>query len=223
MWAKLDRLELNSLFMDPRDSKTVILSDVENEKIKETAIEDAWLLPRDSDVKNVEMKSDLASSVAFGQMLIDAMKAEQRVVVLTGSAADFQRVTNLGVQTVFIDQLAKNDELWEQYEPGIADLCKTMLCVGKKEWDRQIKVTRSSPLPTDPKETMDVQKEELEQGLVSKETIMRERGRNPQQERTLIDKEGSGNDNAILKALQGNAFGTTPPPPRGAAQIPPQQ
>ena len=98
-----------------------------------------------------------------------------------------------------------------------------MLCVGKRTWDRQIKVTRSSPLPTDPKETMDVQKDELEQELVSKETIMRERGRNPQQERTLIDKESSGNDNALIKAMQGNAFGNQPPPPRAAAQILPQQ
>lgn len=203
--------------------KTVIQADMEPGKIVETAIEDAWLLPRDSEVKNIEMKSDLASSVAFGQMLIDAMKAEQRVVVLTGSAADFQRVTNLGVQTVFIDQLAKTDELWEQYEPGIADVCKTMLCVGKRAWDRQIKVTRSSPLPTDPKETMDVQKDELDLELVSKETIMRERGRNAQQERKLIDKEGAGNDNVLIKAMQGNAFGNQPPPPRAAAQIPPQQ
>lgn len=191
--------------------KTVIQSDTEP-KALENGIDDAWLLPRESEVKNIEMKSDLASSVAFGQMLIDAMKAQQRVVVLTGSAADFQRVTNLGVQTVFIDQLAKNDELWEQYEPGLVDLCKLMLCVAGKMWDRMIKITRSSPLPTDPKEVMDVQEKELDQGLVSKETIMRERGRNPQQERKLIEQEGSSNDNAIIRALarEGNP---TPLPP----------
>ena len=203
--------------------KPVIRSDSEPKKIQDWGIDDAWLLPRDSEVGNLEMKSDLASSVAFGQMLVDAMKAQQRVVVLTGSAADFQRVTNLGVQTVFIDQLAKTDELWEQYEPGIADLCKTMLCVGGKEWDRQIKATRSSPLPTDPKETMDVQKDELEQELVSKQTIMRERGRNPQMERKLIDEEDSSGDNPIIRAMKGDAFNTQNQPPRGAAKIVSQQ
>ncbi len=203
--------------------KTVIQSDTEPKSL-ESGIDDAWLLPRDSEAKNLEMSSDLASSVAFGQQLIDAMKAQQRVVVLTGSAADFQRVTNLGVQTVFIDQLAKNDELWEQYEPGIADLCKTMLCVAGKEWDRQIKITRSSPLPTDPKETIEVQEKELTLELVSKETVMRERGRNPQQERKLIEEEGAWNDNAIMRALTGRDNPTPPPPTpqavRGSQQPP---
>lgn len=203
--------------------KTVIRADIEADGIKETAIEDTWILPKDSEISNIEMKSDLASSVAFGQMLIDAMKAEQRVVVLTGSATDFQRVTNLGVQTVFIDQLAKTDELWEQYEPGIANLCRTMLCVASKEWDRQIKVTRSSPLPTDPKETMAVQKDELEQELVSKQTIMRERGRNPQMERKLIEQESEGGDNALIRAMKTDAFNNQPVPQRGATQIVPQQ
>ena len=153
------------------------------------------------------------------------MKAQQRVVVLTGSAADFQRVTNLGVQTVFIDQLAKNDELWEQYEPGLVDLCKLMLCVAGKMWDRMIKITRSSPLPTDPKEVMDVQEKELTLELASKETIMRERGRNPQQERKLIEQEGSSGDNAIIRALarEGNALTPQSPLPqaRGSQQQPP--
>lgn len=203
--------------------KTVILSDVEPGKIVETAIEDAWQLPRESEVKNIEMKSDLAASVAFGQTLIDAMKAQQRVVVLTGSAADFQRVTNLGVQTVFIDQLAKTDELWDQYEPGLIDVSKVMLMLAKTEWDREIKVTRSSPLPTDPKETIDVQKEEIDLALVSRETIMRERGRNPKKERELIDEEDSSGDNAVIRAMKGDAFNTQNQPPRGAAQIVPQQ
>jgi hypothetical protein len=212
--------DINKILSYYASPKRVIMSNVEKEKVTETAIEDAWLLPRESEVKTLEMTNDLASSVGFGQQLMDAMKAQQRVVVLTGSAADFQRVTNLGVQTVFIDQLAKTDELWEQYEPGIVALCKVMLMLNGMDWDRQIKVIRSSPLPTDPKETMDVQSAELEQGLVSKETIMRERGRNPQQERKSMEQEEEESATATVQT----AFGNTQIPPntlRPGAQLPP--
>lgn len=181
--------------------QTVILADIEPEKVKERAIGNAWVMPRDADVKNVEMQSDLQSSVRFTEMLVEAMKSQQRVVVLSGDVADLQRVTNLGVETVFIDQIAKTDELWEQYEPGIADLCKLLLCVGRKTFDVQVKVNRASPLPKDAKETIEVQEKELDLGLASKDTIMRERGRNPKKERELIDNEDTGNDNALIRAM----------------------
>ena len=191
--------------------KTVIQADIDEGKIVETKIEDTWLLPKESEIKNIEMQSDLQSSVRFVDMLVETMKALQRVVVLSGNVADLQRVTNLGVETVFIDQIAKTDELWEQCGPGIADLCKVMLEVGGREWDRQITVNRASPLPKDAKETIDVQEKEIDLGLASKETIMRERGRNPKKERELIDNEDTGNDNALIRAM-GRETALTPNP-----------
>lgn len=176
----------------------------EGEKLIETGIDNFWTIEAaDAKVYNLEMQSDLASSMAYLEFLKTSYLAQGRVTVLSGNATDMQRTTNLGVRTLFMDQLAKTDELWAQYEPGIVGLSQRLLMLGNRDYTVQVRITRTDPLPSDPVETINVQEKELQYGLASKQTIARERGRNWTQEQLRMEDENAANDTAVLRQLRG--------------------
>jgi hypothetical protein len=144
-----------------------------------TAINTLWTIPKaDAKVFNLEMQSDLASSMKAVEFLTRAFLAEQRVVVLDGNVADWQRITNLGVRALYMDALFKIEELRRSYEVGLQQLSQTMrLLIGEADYLAPIRVIWPDPLPTNAAESVAVLARELALGLVSRQTAARERGR----------------------------------------------
>ena len=144
-----------------------------------TAINTLWTIPKaDAKVFNLEMHTDLASSMNAIEYLTRAFLAEQRVVVLDGAVADWQRITNLGVRALYMDALFKTEELRRSYEIGLQQISQVMrLLAGEADYAAPIRVTWSDPLPTNVAEVVDVLARELSLGIVSRQTAARERGR----------------------------------------------
>lgn len=114
-----------------------------------TAINTLWTIPKaDAKVFNLEMQTDLASSLNAVTFLTRAFLAEQRVVVLDGTVADWRHITNLGVRTLYMDALFKTEELRRNYEIGVIALSQALrMLAGEADFTAPIRVTWADPLP----------------------------------------------------------------------------
>lgn len=156
--------------------KTIAIG-IAPDEIKETAIDDLWSTENDkAQVFNLEMKSDQAFSQHLMAFLYDSYLAESRVVLLRGEVKDFQRVTNAGVRTVFMDMLSKNTVLRQQYGTAIQQISQRMLMLGGFGEDLVPDVIHIDPLPTDDKELVDIAAIERSMGIVSRQTVSEKRG-----------------------------------------------
>lgn len=150
---------------------------VEAEEIVPTAIDHMWAIDNtDARIDNLELRSELTAAQAIAQTLLDVYLSEKRVVVLRGEVRDFQRVTNAGVRTVFIDSLSKNVILRKNYAYGLSTISKVMMMVTGMTVPDKILVQYKDPLPMDDKEAIDVLAIENSLGIVSKETMAAKRG-----------------------------------------------
>ncbi|MCS6872685.1 MAG: phage portal protein [Anaerolineae bacterium] len=156
-----------------------------------TAINTLWTIPKaDAKVFNLEMHSDLASSMNAVEFLTRAFLAEQRVVVLDGTVADWQRITNLGIRALYMDAIFKIEELRRNYEVGLTQLSQVMRMVtDEPDFIAPVRVTWADPLPTSAAETVEVLARELSLGILSRETAARERGRDWMTESARIAAE----------------------------------
>lgn len=114
-----------------------------------TAINTLWTIPKaDAKVFNLEMQTDLASSLNAITFLTRAFLAEQRVVVLDGTVADWRHITNLGVRTLYMDALFKTEELRRSYEIGLVAVSQVLrMLAGEADYRAPIRVMWADPLP----------------------------------------------------------------------------
>jgi len=152
-------------------------------------------------IYNLEMTTDLASSMAAVNFLSGALLAERRITVLKGDAADFQRVTNLGIRTIYMDQLSKNEELRRNYAAGIQKISQIMLMIGGYA-GRTPKVIWRDPLPIDPAEATGIIERQRLMGLVSAETAAKDLGRDWALEQERLGKEETTEFRAVERALR---------------------
>lgn len=162
------------------------------EEIQETAIDEMWAVESaDAKVYNLEMQSDLISSINQFKLLSAEFLAESRVVILEGTVKDFQRVTNAGVRTVFLDMLTKNTILRWNYGKAIQMISRVAAYVASKGENVVPTVNFSDPLPVDQTETANVDSLERQMNLVSRQTLSQKRGYNWQSEKSKMALEAS--------------------------------
>jgi hypothetical protein len=168
----------------------------------------------DAKVYNLEMQSDLQSSINQFNILSKEFLAESRVVILEGTVKDFQRVTNAGVRTVFIDMLSKNNILRWNYGKAIQMISRVAAMVGKKGEDVVPVVEFVDPLPTDQTETANVAALELQMKLASHQTLSVKRGYKWETEVKKMEEESKMEIfNPVL--AQANAAPPDPNKPNG--------
>lgn len=120
-------------------------------------------------VYNLEMQSDLGAAMGFVQLLERTFFGEQRVVRLSGDVSDMQRVTNLGIRALYIDQIAKTEDLRRRYEWGIQEISRRFLWLLNAE-DQRPAVHWPDPLPQDTLDTVEFVERVRAMGLISPET-----------------------------------------------------
>lgn len=161
--------------------KTVGLG-IEPDDIKPTAIDGLWTTAatkNEADIYNLEMSAPAAAFVeALLSRLYDAKMSENRVVVLRGDIKDFQRVTNPGIRTVFMDMLSKNHLLHMSYGKAIQEICMSAAFIANVRIPKVPTLVWSDPLPTDDKELADIAEKELAMGVVSRSIVAQKRGYN---------------------------------------------
>lgn len=167
-------------------SPRTIATGVDAGEIQATAVNTLWTVTNpDATITNLEMKSDLASSMAIMQYFEKAIMTTNRVVILDGQVKDFQRVTNAGIRAVFLDMIAKNYLLRWSYGRGLQELSYKMMVIANQAVTNMPDVIWPDPLPEDETETVNVMALELALKTQSLQQAIHERGRSV--EETLGD------------------------------------
>lgn len=162
---------------------------INSEDIQETAIDGFWTTENpEANIFNLEMRSDLASSMNMLQYLSDAHLAQARVVIMRGTVKDFQRVTNTGIRAVFLDMIAKNQLLRASYGEAIQRIAQRILLLGGYSPIRP-DVMWPDPLPTDDTEAINTLAIERNLNIVSHETASKKRGYDWEEEKSQQEDE----------------------------------
>lgn len=145
--------------------------------VQPTAVDSFWTIPNaDAEIFNLEMQSDLQSSMNMLTYLNDALLMQARVVIMRGTVKDFQRVTNTGIRAVFLDMIAKNILLRWQYGTAIQELSRRMLMVNGMEFLSRPDIIWADPLPEDDTEAINTLAIERGLNIVGHKTASQKRG-----------------------------------------------
>lgn len=169
-------------------------------EVQETAVDGFWSVPNpDAKISNLEMQSDLGSSMAFLQLLQQWFFAEHRAVDLASFGADLGNLTNFGLRTMYKDALDKLATKRALYGKALADISERSLAlmgmVGRPT------ITWPDPLPFNDAEEIAGIQTEMGLGILSKETAASLRGRDWEMEQERIAEETAANDNIGSRLL----------------------
>lgn len=176
---------------------------VDPEKIIPTAVDGFYSVPDGADVKNLEMQSDLSSSLNMLNLLKGEFFASQRVIDIASVQDKLGQITNFGVRMMFSDMLSMTDEMRKRYgEKGLGETLRRLLWVQGIELEDRPKAIWDDPLPTNRLELLQSAKIESELGTTSKQTLAKDLGRDPVVEAEHRDEETDNAGAAMARVLQ---------------------
>jgi hypothetical protein len=144
--------------------------------VQETRIDGFLTIPdKDARVFNVEMQSDLTSSLSLLDRLENHFLGISRVVLVRGGIESFRGMTNLGVRTAFLPMMMKNEQLRRAYGAGLRDISRLLLAfcpypAPENSRDEPIHVHWGDALPTDRADEVDLVLKEWKSGLIDENT-----------------------------------------------------
>ena len=155
-------------------------------------------------IQNLEMQSDLSSSLSFIRYLRQALFDVGRTVDIESMADKLGNLTNFGLRVLYQDALSKLEEKRGLYGEGIIEINHRLLeLAGAPDTDGG-EVKWKDLLPTNESELSQAIKTDLELGLVSKQTASGLRGYTWGDEKERMTGEKAANDNigaALLRAF----------------------
>lgn len=158
-------------------------------QVQETGIDRFWAIDdADAKVFNLEMSSDLSSSMNYLALLREMFLAESRVSIVPSSLDAFRNMTNLGIRAAFMDMSLKNESLRRAYGWGIQEISKRVLALAGLE-PVAPRIVWDDALPVDGRETLQVVQQEMGLGLLSKRTASAILGLNYDTESERLSKE----------------------------------
>lgn len=170
------------------------------------ADEIVWLSGDQSQVANLEMQSDLASSRSFGLDLRQAIFDIARSIDTQSLADKLGALTNFGLRVLFMDALAKNHTKRELYGEGLTELNRRALQLAgfTPEQADPGTITWPDPLPADDSEQVAAMDSEIANEIASRETWRTKRGYDAEveAERVAAEKKDRANlGSELLGAL----------------------
>lgn len=159
------------------------------EQIQATGIDNFTVIPNtEARVENLEMQSDLSSSMRFLETLVNVYDQQARVTRLAGNPDQYKNITNLGIKAAFMQQIEKTNTIREQYGWGIGQLSQ----LGMRLLGREINepaVVWASNLPESQLEKAQTEQIKLNMGVQSKEGAAKELGQDWLQVQAQLEDE----------------------------------
>jgi hypothetical protein len=178
---------------------------VDPASIKTTSIDGLFTTPEGAEVFNLEMQSDLGSSMAFLQEVKGQFFAQLRVVDQSSIKDRLGQVTNFGLRTLYSDQIELTEELRDVYGELACEAVARLAVVENAPVNKP-KAIWGDPLPVNRLELLQAAEIELRLGTTSKETLAEEIGRDPELEaQRLADEqreEADRMDEQMLRQAQ---------------------
>lgn len=169
--------------------------------IKQTTIDGVFTLPDGAHATNLEMQSDLMSSMRMLETLRSAFFTQMRVVDWASQKDKVGQLTNFGLKVLFNDMLDNIENKRRVYGDGLAEISRrAMVMMGETGAERPTLLWKDA-LPRDRKETVESVKTEKELGITSLRTLAGELGRDYTAEQDQIAQEGSASTETFADAL----------------------
>lgn len=158
--------------------------------VAETAVDGFFTVENEqARIENLEMQSDLQSSMAMIEMIRSNFFSQMRVVDISGMKDRIGQVSNFGVRMMFDDMLKMIGDKQSRYgERGIAEAFRRMLYMVGVDVD-DILVTWDDPLPMDRKELVETAEKEKNLGITSGQTLASDLKRDYVKEQKQLEEE----------------------------------
>lgn len=158
---------------------TTVGTGFEADKLEQTSV-DGFLTVANENAKvyNVEMQSDLSSSMNMLDILTRRFFSQSRVVIVSGGPDAFRNMTNLGIKAAFMPMIAKNEQLRRNYTRGIQEINKRLMMFSGIDIETEVGVEWGSALPMDEREEIANIQQLMAMGIMSKETAAGRMGLN---------------------------------------------
>jgi len=183
-----------------------IVTGAQASQIQDTSVDQMWTIPNEAaQVFNLEMQSDLSSSMAMLNALQAAFYSEHRAVDMTSLKDKLGQLTNFGLRSLFRDALDKLNTKRALYGDGLSEMARRILVLSGMQ-DVTPKVVWGEALDFNGMEEIQEIQLEMGLGILSKETAAKERGRDWEAEQQRLDAEKQGEQNLgelLLGAFEG--------------------
>lgn len=158
---------------------------------------------QDSKIGNLEMQSDLKSSMEFFDTISKSILDNTSTVDVNNLKDKLGQLTNFAVKVLFNDALSKMNVKRELMGDMLTELNSRLLELGGfANTDPGIVVWPRDVLPVNEKEIIEMQKTELEIGIVDKQTIATERGRDWEQVQERLAEEKTNNEDVSAQIVR---------------------
>ena len=175
--------------------------------VLKTSIDSFWAVPSpDAKLYNLEMQSDLGSSMAFMQFLAASFYAEHQAVDIATIKDKIGQLTNLGLRLFYKDALDKTTTKQMLYGAGLRDISEHILqLLGYGE--QRVELVWQDMLPNNDLEEISAIQQEVDLGILSRETAtgLRNRDWKLEQKRIVDEEVLPGNEGASILAALGRA------------------
>lgn len=129
-------------------------------------------------VWNVEMQSDLTSSMNFLNLLVGMFNEQSKVVTLPADLRVFSNVTNFGIRAAFLPMSDDNERMQRSYGWGIAEISKRLLMLRGVALDREPMIRWSEALPVNQAEATNTLVTQYNAGFTSRKQASESLGYN---------------------------------------------
>ena len=154
-------------------------------------------------LQNLEMQSDLASSLEYLDFLIRNLFNVSRTPDLASIKDKLGALTNFALRVLFYDSLAKLHTKQELYGEALTDLNHRLLVLANVPGAEQGggEIVWPDPIPTNEAEQVAALQFDLNMGLLSKQSACGIRGYDWEQEKERIDGEQTSEQSRNMGAL----------------------
>jgi hypothetical protein len=155
--------------------KTMVLG-TQAERIVQTPVEGILSIDdENARIENLEMQSDLASSMAFKQQLEDKFFAAAAVVDMASIRDKLGQITNFGVRMLFSKQLAQASMKQRLYGDAFAEISRRVLAIMGTAVKKPI-VLWKDPLPLNLTEALQAAATAINLEVESRQTVTEQLG-----------------------------------------------
>jgi hypothetical protein len=178
-----------------------IVKGVTKDQFQATAVDAVWTIPATGDIYNVEMQSDLASSMNFATALRGVFFTRARVVDSAGLGDKVGQLTNFGLRMLYNQMIDMSDTIRKIVGRLFGNaLAGVLLMRGFAVADLPEAVW-DDPLPMNRLETLQAAQIEAALGTVSKQTLADDLGRDYEHEQENMREEKQTSIEALANAL----------------------
>ena len=152
--------------------------------------DDLTILPsKDSDISNLEMRSDLSGSMQFMDRLISWLLATARIPRLDPAVVSVGALSGFALKVLYGDLLEKTEVKRRTYGDLLVELNRRLCDLGGFGAEHYVTIHWQDPLPEDEQAEMTRDQFELDNELASHETVATRRGLDYETEKERIAAE----------------------------------